>query len=51
MNNNNNNNNNNNDDNNNNNFQNDLDDALNYQTTETHPERISKLKPYIDKYN
>ena len=49
--NNNNNNNNNDDDNNNNNFQNDLDDALNYQTTETHPERISKLKPYIDKYN
>ena len=40
-----NNNNNNNDDNNNDNnndFQNVLDDALNYQTIETHPERISK---------
>ena len=24
---------------------------LNYQTIETHPERISKLKPYINKYN
>ena len=23
---------------------------LNYQTIETHPERISKLKPYINKY-
>ena len=32
-------------------FQNTLDDALNYQTIETHPERISKLKPYINKYN
>ena len=32
-------------------FQNALDDALNYQTIETHPERISKLKPYINKYN
>ena len=28
-----------------------LDDALNYQIIETHPERISKLKPYINKYN
>ena len=37
----------NNNNNNNNNFQNALDDALNYQTTETHSERISKLKPYI----
>ena len=37
--------------NNNNDFQNALDDALNYQTIETHPERISKLKPYINKYN
>ena len=37
--------------NNNNNFQNALDDVLNYQTIETHPERISKLKPYIDEYN
>ena len=37
--------------NNNNNFQNTLDDALNYQTIKTHPERISKLKPYINKYN
>ena len=24
---------------------------LNYRTNETHPERISKLKPYINKYN
>ena len=32
-------------------FQNALDDALNYQIIETHPERISKLKPYISKYN
>ena len=37
--------------NNNKKFQNALDDALNYQTIETHPERISKLKPYINKYN
>ena len=34
-----------------NNFQNPLDDALNYQNIETHPERISKLKPYINRYN
>ena len=34
-----------------NSFQNALDDALNYQTTENHPERISKLKSYINKYN
>ena len=40
--------NNNNDD---NDFQNALDDALNYQPIETHPERISKLKLYINKYN
>ena len=32
-------------------FQNALDDALNYQTIEKHLERISKLKPYINKYN
>ena len=32
-------------------FENALDDALNYQNIETHPERISKLKPYINKYN
>ena len=32
-------------------FQNTLDDALNHQTFETYPERISKLKPYINKYN
>ena len=37
--------------NNNNNFQNALNDVLNYQTIETHPERISKLKPYINRYN
>ena len=34
-----------------NDFQNALDDALNYQTIETHPERISKIKPYINKNN
>ena len=28
-----------------------LDDALNYQTVESNPQRISKLKPYIKKYN
>ena len=33
-----------------NNFQNALDDALNYQTIEKDPQRISKLKPYINKY-
>ena len=43
--------NNNSNNNNNNNFQNALDDPLNYQTIETHPERILKLKPYINKYN
>ena len=37
--------------NNNNNFQNALDDALNFQTIESNPRRISKLKPYINKYN
>ena len=42
---------NNNNNNNNNNFQDALDDALNYQNIEIHPERISKLKPYINKYN
>ena len=34
-----------------NSFQNALDNALNYQTIENHPERISKLKSYINKYN
>ena len=34
-----------------NDFQNALDDALNYQTIEKHPQWISKLKPYINKYN
>ena len=43
--------NNNNNNNNNNNFQNALNDALNYQTIEKDPQRISKLKPYINKYN
>ena len=33
-----------------NDFQNALDDALNYQTIEKDPQRISKLKPYINKY-
>ena len=32
-------------------FKNALDDALNYQTIEKIPQRISKLKPYINKYN
>ena len=41
----------NNNNNNNNNFQNALDDALNYQTIESNPQRISKLKPYVNKYN
>ena len=35
----------------NNDFQNALDDALNYQTIEKDPQRILKLKPYINKYN
>ena len=34
-----------------NDFKDALDDALNYQTIKTNPERISKLKPYINKYN
>ena len=34
-----------------NSFQNALDDPLNYQTIQTNPERISKLEPYISKYN
>ena len=34
-----------------NSFQNTLDDALNYQTIKINPERISKLKPYFNKYN
>ena len=34
-----------------NNFQNALDDALNYQNIERDQLRISKLKPYINKYN
>ena len=33
------------------NFQNALDDTLNYQTIEKHSQRISKLKPYVNKYN
>ena len=41
----------NNNNNNNNDFQNALDDALNYQTIEKDPQRIPKLKPYINKYN
>ena len=44
-------NNNNNNSNNNNDFQNALDDSLNYQNIEKDPERISKLKPYINNYN
>ena len=34
-----------------NNFQNALDDALNNQNIEKDPQRKSKLKPYINKYN
>ena len=34
-----------------NDFENALDDALNYQNIKTNPERISKLKPYINKCN
>ena len=34
-----------------NDFEDTLDDALDYQNIEIHPERISKLKPYIHKYN
>ena len=34
-----------------NSFQNALNDTLNYQTIETNPEWISKLKYYINKYN
>ena len=34
-----------------NDFQNTLDDALNYQNIERHRQGISKLKPYINKYN
>ena len=37
--------------NNNNNFQNALNDALNYQAIKNNPQRISKLKPYINEYN
>ena len=37
--------------NNDNSFQNALDDELHYQTIKTNPERRSKLKPYINKYN
>ena len=33
------------------NFKDALDDALNYQNIEIHPERISKLKPYFNNYN
>ena len=32
-------------------FRNALDDALKHQTIKINPERISKLKPYINKYN
>ena len=33
------------------NFEYALHDALNYQTIEKDPQRIPKLKPYINKYN
>ena len=32
-------------------FQNALDDALNYQNIKTNPEKISKLRSYINTYN
>ena len=32
-------------------FQNALNDALDYQNIETNPQRMSKIKPYISKYN
>ena len=32
-------------------FQNVLNDSLNYQTIKANPERISKLKKYINQYN
>ena len=32
-------------------FQNALNDSLDYQNIKTQPERISKLKPYINQYN
>ena len=32
-------------------FQNALNNALNYQKIETHPQRITKIEPYISKYN
>ena len=32
-------------------FQNALNDSLDYETIKTHPERISKRKPYINQYN
>ena len=34
-----------------NSFQNALNDALDYQNIETNPQRITKIKPYINKYN
>ena len=34
-----------------NDFQNALDDALNYQNIGRDPQRVSKLKPCINKYN
>ena len=44
-------NNNNNSKKNNSDFQNALDNALNYQAIEKNPQRISKLQPYINRYN
>ena len=37
--------------NNDNTFQNALDDTLSYQNIERNPQRITKIKPYISKYN
>ena len=34
-----------------NSFENAINEALNYQTIEAHPERISKIMSYIGKYN
>ena len=33
------------------NFQNTLNDALNYYSIETNPERISNIEPFIKQYN
>ena len=32
-------------------FQNSVNDTLNYESIETHPERVSEIEPYLRKYN